>query len=358
MKKKIIFLSSTLCIGGIEKALIELLNRLDYNKYDVTLFLENKEGELLNKINKNVKVYNYNLSHNKNVLIRKISNGFKRIKYLLFNYMKYDFACSYATYSKTCSYFSLKSSNNNALYVHGDYTLEFNDDKKTKEFFNNLDIDKFKRVVFVSNESKNNLIKIMSKIKNNSIVINNFINDEEIIKLSSKENINDKCTFLYLGRLDEGVKQTSKMLKVMKYLKEKDIDANLWIVGDGPSYDEYKKYIDDNNLNEVIKMFGAKINPYPYLKKCDYLVLTSLHEGFPVTFLEALTLNKKIISTLDLSDDEIKISDYGYIVSMDAGKMKKEIETILKDDKKFKSVDFNKINQERIKKIESLIEGD
>lgn len=357
MKKKIIFLSSTLCIGGVEKALIELLNRLDYDKYDVTLFLENKEGELLSKVNKNVKIYNYNLSHNKNVLIRKISNGFKKIKYLLFNYKKYDFACCYATYSKTCSYFSLKSSNNNALYVHGDYTLEFNDDKRVKDFFNNLDIDKFKRVVFVSNESKNNLIKIMPGIKGKSLVINNFINNEEIIRLASEENITDKCTFLYLGRLDEGVKRVSKMLKVMKYLKEKGVDASFWIVGDGPSYNEYKKYIDDNNLTNV-KMFGAKINPYPYLKKCDYLVLTSLHEGFPVTFLEALTLNKKIISTLNLSDDEIKISNYGYIVSMDEGKIKKEIEEILKKEDKFKKCNISKINQTRIKKIESLIEGD
>lgn len=41
-KKKIIFLSYSLCIGGIEKALVELLNRLDYKKYDVTLLLQNQ----------------------------------------------------------------------------------------------------------------------------------------------------------------------------------------------------------------------------------------------------------------------------------------------------------------------------
>ena len=51
-KKKVILFMTTMYTGGIENALIELLNKLDYEKYDVTLFLENKKGELLHKINK------------------------------------------------------------------------------------------------------------------------------------------------------------------------------------------------------------------------------------------------------------------------------------------------------------------
>mgnify|MGYP000868486302 CR=1 FL=1 len=74
-KKKVILFMTTMYTGGIENALIELLNKLDYEKYDVTLFLENKKGELLPKINKNVKIYNYNLSYSKNVIYRKIVNG-------------------------------------------------------------------------------------------------------------------------------------------------------------------------------------------------------------------------------------------------------------------------------------------
>ena len=46
-KKKVILFMTTMYTGGIENALIELLNKLDYEKYDVTLFLENKKGELL-----------------------------------------------------------------------------------------------------------------------------------------------------------------------------------------------------------------------------------------------------------------------------------------------------------------------
>lgn len=362
-KKKIIFLSYSLCIGGIEKALITLLNRLDYSKYDVTLLLEKKEGEFLHKLNKNIKLYNYNICDSKNVIYRKIRNGLKRLKFLMFNYMKYDFACCYATYSKPCSLLALKSSKNTALYVHGDYTNEFVDDNKVISFFEGQDIYNFKNVIFVSNESKDNLIKILPNIKNKSIVINNFINKEEIITLSNEKinekKSNNKKLLVYVGRLDEEVKQISKMIDVVKYLSDNNVDVDFWIIGDGPDYDYYNELIINKGLKDNIKMLGSKLNPYPYMKLCDYLVITSVHEGFPVTFLEALTLNKKIISTIDVSDDEIDLKDYGYIVSHNVNEMKKQVlDIISSDNKKFKKVNFDKIYNNRMKKIESLIEGD
>lgn len=362
-KKKIIFLSYSLCIGGIEKALITLLNKLDYSKYDVTLLLEKKEGELLPKLNKNVKIYNYDTCNSKHILYRKIRNGLKRLKYLILNYMKYDFACCYATYSKPCSMLSLKSSKNTALYIHGDYTNEFNDANEVINFFEKQDIYNFKKVIFVSNESKDNLIKIMPKIKDRSIVINNFIDEKEIVKLSNEKidvkKKKDRKLLVYVGRLDEKVKQISKMIEVVEYLLDNNLNVDLWIVGDGPSYEYYKKIIDNKNLQDNIKLLGSKLNPYPYIKLCDYLVITSLHEGFPVTFLEALALNKKIISTISVSDDEINLKDYGYIVAHNVNEMKEEVLNIIKNDnKKFKNINFDNMYSDRMKKIESLIEGD
>ena len=39
MKKKIAFVNKALWYGGIETSLITLLDRMDYEKYDVTLIL-------------------------------------------------------------------------------------------------------------------------------------------------------------------------------------------------------------------------------------------------------------------------------------------------------------------------------
>ena len=51
---KIIFFSRNLCIGGMEKALVTLINSIDIKKDEVTLVLEHKEGELCKELNKNV----------------------------------------------------------------------------------------------------------------------------------------------------------------------------------------------------------------------------------------------------------------------------------------------------------------
>ena len=113
----------------------------------------------------------------------------------------------------------------------------------------------------------------------------------------------------------------------------------------------------DNSNN--IKMLGSKINPYPYIKEANYIILTSDYEGFPVIYNEAIVLNKKIITTVSVSDEFISIKDrFGYIIDKDINKMKKDIENILKNDKlEMEKVDFSKLNDNRINKLESIIEG-
>lgn len=361
-KKKVILFMTTMYTGGIENALIEFLNKLDYEKCDVTLFLENKEGELLTKINKNVKIYNYNLSYSKNIICRKLVNGFKRLKFILLHKNKYDCSICYATYSKPCSLLSLYASENSIIYIHGDYVTEFNDKNKTINFFLNQDINSFKKVIFVSNESKNNLLEIMPSIKEKSVVLNNFINYEKILELSN-EKIKEKRTnnklIVFVGRLDEEVKKVSRMINAIEYCKNNNLLVDFFIVGDGKDYKYYEKLIKEKDLEKNIKMLGLKSNPYPYIKLSDYVAITSNHEGFPVTFLEALVLDKKIISTIEVSDENIDIKNFGYIVSKNQDEFNKEVYKILKEDKlNCKHVDFQRINQEKINIINKLIEGE
>ena len=56
MKKKIIFVTKALWIGGIETALVNLLNHFDYQKYEVTLLVLHAELNLLEQINPNCSV--------------------------------------------------------------------------------------------------------------------------------------------------------------------------------------------------------------------------------------------------------------------------------------------------------------
>ena len=58
-----------------------------------------------------------------------------------------------------------------------------------------------------------------------------------------------------------------------------------------------KNYINENNLNNLIKLINFKKNPFPYIKQADLFILTSSFEGLPNVLLESLVLNKFIISS-------------------------------------------------------------
>ena len=72
MKKKVLLCSYNLDIGGIETSLVNLLNKIDLNKYEITLLLEEKEGIFLKSIPKDIKVIEYKTSDCKNIIFRKI----------------------------------------------------------------------------------------------------------------------------------------------------------------------------------------------------------------------------------------------------------------------------------------------
>ena len=56
MKKKIIFVTKALWIGGIETALVNLLNYFDYERFDVTLLVLRAELDMLEQIHPKCRV--------------------------------------------------------------------------------------------------------------------------------------------------------------------------------------------------------------------------------------------------------------------------------------------------------------
>lgn len=353
-KKDILFTAVSMEIGGIEKALINLVNRIDKNKYNVSIILEEKKGSLLNKIDKDVIVKELKVNNNSNVLIRKIINFLTKSIYKLFNYKNFDFSCCYATYSLSGNKIALMSSNNTSLYVHSDYRRIYNN-TDFSTFFNCRNITEFKKILFVSNESKEGFIEIYDELKDKCLVFNNFIDDNEIRKLSNEENIKrGKSTLLvFVGRLDESSKKISRQIKLVKKIE----NLNLWIVGDGPDKKKYESEVKEYKLENRITFFGKKDNPYPYMKQADYIILTSDYEGFPVTYLEALVLNKNIITTIPTSDDLIDIKDYAYIVPIDDKKMIDDVKKVLKSKNKKQDIDFEAMQESRMNEMEKLFDG-
>ena len=88
MKKKVLFALYNLDIGGIEKAMANLLKNFDYDKYDVTILLQEKKGIFLNQLPDEAHVKEYTISNIGFKPLRKIINRLKIIMYCLLNYHK------------------------------------------------------------------------------------------------------------------------------------------------------------------------------------------------------------------------------------------------------------------------------
>lgn len=353
-KKDLLFASKFLNIGGIEIAQVNLLNSLDYNKYNVTLILEEKKGSLLSKLNENVKVKELKVSNCKITVLRKIINLSRQITFKIFNYHNYDFSCCYTTYSYSCNKIAQIASINNAFYVHSDYNNVYKNELEFKEFFDSRKITNYKHLIFVSNESKNSFLKYYKELEKKTKVINNLIDVEEI-KNKSKENISEtkpknKKLFVFVGRLDDSSKKLKRAINLVKEIKE----INLWIIGDGPDRKMYEDYTKKLKLTDRITFTGKKSNPYPYMIKADYIILTSDYEGFPVTYLEAITLNKDIITTIPTSDELIDMKDYAHIIEKDDKKMVNEVKDILKENRKKKKIDLSKYQKKRLEELEKI----
>ncbi len=357
-KKRLLFTAHSLNVGGIETALINLVNRINLEKYQVDILLEKKEGIFLDKVKEEITVREFKVYNNKNVIIRKILNLSKRLIYTATDYHTYDFSCCYATYSLSGSKLSKIAATNTAFYVHSNYKDLYKDEKKEKEFFDNRGIEKFKHIIFVSNEYQKEFLRLYPSLKDRVLVLNNFIDTESILE-KSKEKIKekkpkDKKLFVFVGRLDDDAKKVGRAILLAKEIK----DIELWLVGDGPDRKQYEELIKKEKLSTRVKFLGKQKNPYPYMKLADYIIMTSDYEGFPVIYLEAITLERPIITTIDVSDDKLNMGkDYAMIISKDQKEMTKQVKEILKKTTKVNKIDIEKLQSTRMDDFEKLFDG-
>ncbi len=360
-KKKILFAAYSLDVGGIETALLTLLNYLaKTDKYDITLVLEKKEGLFLEELDKRVKIITYTPNNNRIIFIRKILNALKRLRFTLKYKNKYDFAADYATYSLVDSFVARTASKNNALWIHNNY-LDFydRDIEKYKKFFNDIKATKFKNIIFVSNFDKNNFENYFPELKDKLLVFNNLINYKKILK-NAKEKIemkkNKEITFINVGRHEEKQKRLSRIIEAVEKLKQENIKCKVLFVGDGVDNIKYKNMVKDKKLEDYITFLGAKQNPYPYFCISDCFLMSSEYEGYPVVFIEALILGLPIITT-DISDSREDIANkYGIVTQKSTEDIYLAMKNFIKEGYKINQ-QFNpeQYNKEILKELEKIL---
>ena len=107
-------------------------------------------------------------------------------------------------------------------------------------------------------------------------------------------------------------------------------------------------------------MLGRKDNPFPYVKKADLFILSSILEGLPTVLYEAIILGVPCVSTEVAGAREILKDQYGLITENNDEALYCGIKKVL-DDKKLLDAYKSEVsmykseNSDIIRKVEKII---
>lgn len=326
-KVKIAIIHGSLVIGGAEKALINMLRYIDYNKVDITLWVKDDKGPLHNQIDPRVKIEYWGerlQADYKNVLMNYIKDGrivkaiysigcrllsrlfvndwHNNLKYYIKSMMpskaqNYDVVISYQSLVKEeimiLSYF-LKGEKKIG-WIHGECKHNAED-----PYFKSFPIEygKMHSIFCVSESVKQIFLDKYPNLKNAVRVMYNLQNYSEIMRLSEEDvgNIFGQLTLVTVGRVSKE-KGQDMIPYIARGLKEKGYEFVWYIVGDGKQREGIEQKIQEFHLEKYVILLGSKSNPYPYIKNCSIYVQPSYTEGFCLTTFEAKILKKVIVLT-------------------------------------------------------------
>ena len=344
MKKILIFVDS-LNEGGVSKVLLDLLENINKEKYDITVMTLYNQGAYIDEVRKYVKYkYCFNIpaandNSLKAKLYRKYWGGMLRLPesfmYRWFVKEKYDIEIAFMHGWSTKF---ISGSNNQRskkiAWVHVDLVTW----NRVDGVFKNLEhhkkaYSKFDEVLCVSQTVKKGVEKKYN-VKN-ARVLYNPINREKILKLSNEEvddiKLSSKFKLISVGRLSEE-KGYDRLLRVFKNLKSDGLNIELILVGSGDKYNELNKYILENNLTNDVTLLGFKDNPYKYLRASDLFICSSISEGFSLVIGEAMAVGVPVISVDCQGPNEVlDFGKYGKLVNNNEDDLYNGVKEIIND---------------------------
>lgn len=324
-KKNIVFRSGSLRLGGLERVLIEVLQIINKEKYNITLVIDDDCGED-NIFEKDIpKGIPYYFLKSKE-LINK-TEYYKANKKILFNKLMYNLYMNLETFimcknmnkllrklgkidvlidfdAGASKYINkLKNINKKIVWIHNSIPKLKKKKSKIERFGKRL--ENYDKVVAICDEMKEELRQIYPKLRNKIIRIYNPFNFKRIIEMSEDKNslseeqkrlLKEKYCVM-VSRLDIVQKDYETLLKAFKKIAEKGKTEKLYIVGNGPDEEKIKKMIEDYGIKKNVQLIGFTKNPYVWIKNSLFLVHSSKYEGLPTVLVEALICGKTIISS-------------------------------------------------------------
>lgn len=334
---KILFFIPTLMHGGAEKVLVNLVNNMNREEFDITVQTLFDVGVNKQYLKDDIK---YKTIFKK--LFRGSTTFFKlfspELLYNKFIHDKYDIVVSYlegatARIVSGCPYKDTKL----ISWIH----IELNTVEMAAVGFRSIEecqkqYQRFDRVICVSETVRKVFIKSIGKIDEKKVKVLYNTNETEEILEKSKEKITDV-------KFDKSVINMCSVAKIMKtkgfdrlarvhnQLLKEGYKEHIYILGIGEEQGKIEKYLQENDLVDSFTFLGYRDNPYKYVANCDLYVCSSRREGFSTAVTESLIVGTPVIST-DCSGAKEMLgenNEYGLVVENSEAALYKGLKYIL-----------------------------
>lgn len=282
------FVITGLGLGGAEKNLVRLANKLVLNNEVTVILLTNiLDNDLYEELNKNIQLKIFNFKKKINIF----SSLYNFLVYLKFfnpdvvhGHMIHAnlFLCILKRFRLIKLPVMITAHSNNEGKISFLY----------KVFAQYADL----RTHVSRSGFENFVVKKLFKEKN-SFYIPNCVDLQR--KTAKKLNYDQDCstpfTFILVGRL-VGLKNYDFILKAFAPLVQK-YNTSLKIIGDGPELLNLKKIATELKISKNVFVLGKRLDVFKQLASCDCLLIASDFEGLPMVLLEAGSVGIPFITT-------------------------------------------------------------
>ena len=302
--KRIAIFQCDLKVGGIQKALINILNEIDCDLCEVDLFLFDKESF-------------FELPKHDNLRVIYLKPYFWLNRLVYFELLRrfapistpageYDVAIDFNSYRNECAVGAITAeAKKRVMWIHNDVEIKKKNEIKYRilwHFFKKK-LRYFDEFAAVSPGITDGFRRC-SKITDKRITpIPNHIDTDEIFR-KAKEPSDfspdaDNYNLFTMGRICRQ-KGFDILIGHLASVVKKRSDIRLFIIGDGPDREKLERQIRKSGLENFVTLLGNRTNPFPFLDKADGFALTSRYEGQGMVIWEAKALGLEIFISENL----------------------------------------------------------
>ena len=194
------------------------------------------------------------------------------------------------------------------------------------------------KLIAVGEEVKKNLVDYYNIPINQVVVIHNAVKPfNENLKIIHQLEMERKKGYVLIGNIGRLSEQ-----KGMSYFidaAERTIKAHskvkFYIVGDGELRKELINKVRKKHLEDKIIFLGYRSDIQNTMSQFDFIVLSSLWEGLPLTPIEAFSVGKTVVATnVDGTPEIVKDGVNGLLVNAkDIKQLSNKINVLVEDDK-------------------------